>query len=67
MRCVLPLPVQSGYFKSDIGYELQSPFKNLIRRMEELNVFPIRQLLERRRKQRALGMNRFVVLNKTEK
>lgn len=62
LRCVLPLPIESGYFKSEIGYELNNPFNNLIKKLEAYNVFPIKQLLQARRRKRALRQNRYTIV-----
>ena len=61
LRCVLPVPVQSGQFKSDIGYELNNPLNNFIKKLEARNIFPIKQLLRLRRKKRALRQNRYTI------
>jgi glycosyl transferase, family 25 len=61
LRCVLPLPVESGYFKSDIGYELNKPLNNLIKKLESHNVFPVKQLLRIRRRARAKKLNQYIL------
>lgn len=59
LRCVLPLPVESGFFKSDIGYEQNKPLNRFVKMLEAKNIFPVKQLLKRRRRKRAKEQNRF--------
>ncbi len=63
IRCVLPLPVKSGYFKSDIGYELNKPLNNFVKKLEARNVFPVKQLLKIRRLHRAKKLNMYTIVN----
>jgi glycosyl transferase family 25 len=59
LRCVLPLPIESGFFKSDIGYEHNKPLNNLIKFLESKKIFPVPLLLKWRRRKRAKLQNRF--------
>lgn len=63
IRCVLPLPVKSGIFKSDIGYSLNKPLNRIVKYLERKNVFPVVQLLKRRRRKLAKRQNRFEIGN----
>jgi len=63
LRCILPLPVESGFFKSDIGYEQNKPINRLIKYLESKSIFPVVQLLKWRRKNRAKQQNRFYFSN----
>jgi glycosyl transferase, family 25 len=65
LRCVLPLPVESGYFKSDIGYEQDKIVNNFIKYLESKNIFPIIQLLKWRRRVRAKEQNRFEIIDQS--
>lgn len=61
LRCVLPLPVESGFFKSDIGYEQNKMLNRFVKKLEEKNVFPVKQLLKWRRRTRAKKQNQFLI------
>jgi glycosyl transferase, family 25 len=61
LRCVLPLPVESGFFKSDIGYEENKKLNSVIKSLESKNIFPIPQLLKKRRRVRAKKQNLFII------
>jgi glycosyl transferase, family 25 len=61
LRCVLPLPVESGFFKSDIGYEQNKWLNRMVKKLEENNVFPVKQLLKWRRRTRAKQQNQFLL------
>jgi glycosyl transferase, family 25 len=61
LRCVLPLPVESGFFKSDIGYEQNKWLNRMVKKLEENNVFPVKQLLKWRRRKRAKQQNQFLL------
>jgi glycosyl transferase, family 25 len=61
LRCVLPLPVESGFFKSDIGYEENKILNRLVKMLEENNVFPVKQLLKWRRRIRSKRQNQFLL------
>lgn len=63
LRCVLPLPVESGFFKSDIGYEQHKTLNQLVKYLESKNIFQIKQLLKWRRKVRAKKQNRFEIID----
>jgi glycosyl transferase, family 25 len=63
LRCVLPLPVESGYFKSDIGYELDKPLNRAVKKVESYNIFPVAQLLKLRRQLRARRLNRYTIID----
>jgi glycosyl transferase, family 25 len=64
IMCVLPLPVQSGFFKSDIGYELHKPLNKVIKYLEAKNVFPVKQLLKLRRRRIAIRSNAYSIVDK---
>ncbi len=59
LRCVLPVPVESGFFKSDIGYEQNRFFNRIIKKLEAKNIFPVKQVLHWRRKKLAKKQNQF--------
>jgi glycosyl transferase family 25 len=59
VRCVLPLPVESGFFRSDIGYEQHKWHHRVVKLLELKNVFPVPQLLRIRRRALAQKQNRF--------
>jgi glycosyl transferase family 25 len=61
LRCVLPLPVQSGFFRSDVGYEQHKPINRAVKKMEQWRVFPVPQLLQMRRRLLARRQNRFFI------
>lgn len=63
LRCVLPLPIQSGIFKSDIGYEMNKPLNRIVKYLEQKNIFPIKQLLKWRRRNISRKQNQFVIDN----
>lgn len=63
LRCVLPLPVESGFFKSDIGYEQHKRLNQLVKGLEARNVFPVKQLLHWRRRRLARKQNRYVIMD----
>ena len=60
LQCVLPLPVESGFFKSDIGYEQNRLLNRIIKKLEKKNIFPVKQLLYWRRRKIAKRQNQFV-------
>lgn len=60
LRCVLPLPVESGFFKSDIGYEQNRLLNRIVKKLETKNIFPVKQLLYWRRRKIAKKQNQFV-------
>jgi glycosyl transferase, family 25 len=61
--CVLPLPVRSGFFKSDIGYELNKPLNRFVKLLEEKSIFPVPQILKHRRQKRAIKLNSYVLVD----
>jgi glycosyl transferase family 25 len=63
LRCVLPLPVESGFFRSNIGYEQDKKLNRVVKYFESIGLFPFPQLLKLRRLQRARRQNRFVIKN----
>lgn len=63
LRCVLPLPIQSGIFKSDIGYELNKPINRFVKYLERKNIFPIKQFLKWRRRKLSRKQNQFIIGN----
>lgn len=64
LRCVLPLPVESGFFKSDIGYEENKKLNRIVKLLEAKKVFPIPQLLKKRRRVRAKKQNLHLIEEK---
>jgi GR25 family glycosyltransferase involved in LPS biosynthesis len=61
LRCVLPLPVESGFFKSDIGYEHNKLLNRVVKYFESIRLFPFPLLLKWRRRQRARKQNCYVL------
>ena len=64
LRCVLPLPVESGFFQSDIGYQLDNPFHRLIRFLDRKDIFPVKQVLQRRRRYLELKQTSYRISDK---
>lgn len=62
LRCVLPLQVESGLFKSDIGYEQDKLLNRIVKKLEAKNVPAVRLLLSWRRRKLAKQQNQFVFM-----
>lgn len=61
LRCILPMPVESGFFKSDIGYGQNKLLNRIIKKLEEMNVFPVKHVLRWRRRKLTKEQNRFMI------
>lgn len=61
LRCLLPMPVESGFFKSDIGYGQNKLFNRIVKRMEAMDIFPVKQVLRWRRRKLTREQNRFMI------